>query len=120
LDTSVTPNIYSADDHKPGDSVAPGNNASVWLNFTSDPEPFANATGARYLVASFHTHTPEEFAPTSFKRDTGPQGQDGSTANAEATPGFVYDYEVGSIEGGYAETNNAKVYAYGPERKELR
>ena len=113
-------NTYEADDYKQGDWVAPGNNASVWLDFKIDPEPFANAVGARYLVASFHTHTPEEFAPTNFPgRYTGPLGQDEPTAIAAQTPGFVYDYIDSPIFSGYAETNNAMIRGYGPTQKEI-
>lgn len=86
-----------------------------------DPTPAANADGALYPVAGFHTHTPEEFAPITFPgRATGPLGEDIPNANLLGMPGFVYDYIADLVFAGDAETNSAKIYPYGPEKRELR
>lgn len=108
---------YYIDDFSTGDWVSPGDDIYFFMTAFNEPNPFANNIGARYPVARFHTHTPEEYSPAEYERDTGPLFHDEPTANSEKTPGFVYDYIEAVIEGGYAETNNAKVYDFGPTRK---
>lgn len=90
LNTTVTPNAYEADDYDTSQWVAPGDDIIWFWDALNEPDPFANASGTRYPVGRFHTHTPEEFAHANFLgRNTGPLGQDEPTANAEKTPGFV-------------------------------
>ena len=57
---------------------------------------------------------------TRFMWYTGPLGKDEPTANAEKTPGFVYDHTQNFIERGYPESADAFFEGYGPIRKELK
>jgi hypothetical protein len=62
--------------------------------------PAANAPGAKYIVASFHTHTPTTFRPLTIPpRVVGPSGADNSNNTGRQVPGIVYDY-VASPAGG--------------------
>lgn len=111
-------NVYYSGSYDQSGLVPPGTDIYFLQLGLIDPEPLPNAAGARYPVATFHTHTPEEFAPSNYTRATGPLGEDEPTAFSEKTPSFVYDYIESPIFGGFAETNIAMVYPYGPVTKE--
>ena len=121
LNTSITPNAYEIGNYDQSPWVTPGDDIYWLWDGLNEPDPRANSVGARYPVARFHTHTPEEFAHTNFNgRYTGPLGEDESTANSEKTPGFVYDHTKNFIERGHPESADAFFESYGPIRKELK
>jgi len=49
-------------------------------------------SGAKYYVASFHTHPTAAFIPTTFVRPIGPSSGDTGADTFDQVPGIVYDY----------------------------
>jgi hypothetical protein len=80
------------------------------------PSPAANARGAKYVVASFHTHTPTTFRPPTIPpRVVGPSGADDSNNTGRQVPGIVYDYVASPTSGnsipmGHPKNSTAKLY----------
>lgn len=92
-------NRYSFTNHVTGGWVGPGEGAGVMLGARPPDEPPApapNAKGSKYVVASFHTHTPTAFRDEG--RDVGPSGADDTNNGIRQIPGVVYDY-VATIPG---------------------
>jgi hypothetical protein len=127
LDTSAAQGAYQFAGRVYGPWVPGTTNASV----TPAPKPgdtpsnpSANAAGAVYTVALFHTHTPTFYRPIG--RDVGPSPADVSYANANKVPIFAYDYippiigprgSITYIPAGYPIHRAAKVWSAGPTRR---
>jgi hypothetical protein len=107
-----------------GPSSPPNAPGSVELGNRPDDVPFAVlATGcAKYIVASFHTHTPTTYRTGNGLRPIGPSPMDELGDEQEHTPGIVYDY-IASPPGGktipfrYPLGGQAQPYASGPDRR---
>ena len=54
--------------------------------------PLPTASGARYPVASFHTHTPTAYRTNIVFRYVGPSDEDNDADFIDQVPGIVYDY----------------------------
>ena len=54
--------------------------------------PLPTAPGARYPVASFHTHTPTAYRTNIVFRYVGPSDEDNDADFIDQVPGVVYDY----------------------------
>ena len=116
LDTRA--NKYLATNRVYGPWVGPLVGASVTLGAKPDDEPASpdpNAEGAKYVVASFHTHTPTTHRPAGFGRGVGPSDPDNRNNTRRQLPGVVYDYvdsPVGSgeIPEGHPEGAASRLY----------
>jgi hypothetical protein len=116
LDTRA--NKYLATNRALGGWVGPWDGGIVGLGKRppDEPEtPEANAEGAKYVVASFHTHTPTTFLPYGGKREVGPSPTDDQNNTDRECPGVVYDFEgspLGSnkIPTGHPKESAAKCY----------
>jgi hypothetical protein len=96
-----------------------GHTSSISLNFSDSPSN-SPIQGGRYLVATFHTHTPLTYCLSIVSRQVGPSDTDISTANSSKTPGILYDYVSqysGGIRGGHNIDAPATIYTFGPDRK---
>lgn len=126
LDTRPRVNRYILTDRTEGNWRAPGQGASVSIppRPADDPaNPDPNARGAKYAVASFHTHTPTVYRVgfAHFPRPIGPSGGPGNPPGdaeadtADQVPGVVYDYMEdppgsGSIPIGHPLDSPAQLY----------
>jgi hypothetical protein len=78
-----------------GPVAAPDGNVGIGLgdrpaDSPTDPRP-SSSQGARYPVASFHTHTPTTYLP-GLSRGVGPSPPDRAHDTKNEVPGVVYDY----------------------------
>lgn len=118
LDTRA--NRYVFTHRATGGWSGPGAGASVNLpgrpaDTPANPDP--NAAGARYPVASFHTHTPTTYRTGLglLPRPIGPSGADNRADTSDQVPGIVYDYAEsppgsGSIPIGHPKRGAARLY----------
>ena len=107
-----------------GPWVGPAAGASVTLSPPTRPAdippgPTPCARGARYSVASFHTHTSTAYRGTALApgpaRGIGPSAADQQTDTADDIPGLVYDYVdspagSGNIPVGHPKNSPAQLY----------
>ena len=81
----------------------------------SPQAPLANAAGAVYTVASFHTHPPMTYCPPGSSSGVGPSPADEDADEDCGVPGVVYDYvaspmATGKIFGGHPKDAAAILY----------
>jgi hypothetical protein len=111
-------NRYTFTNRVKGAWVGPADGAEVPLvprpaDNPANPDP--NARGAKYPVASFHTHTPTEFRPGPGTRGVGPSPPDNNVDSSDQVPGVVYDFVEspagsGSIPMGHPKASAAMRY----------
>jgi hypothetical protein len=88
--------------------------------FPDDNPQYPSAVDAvRYVVASFHTHTPAKNITYANSRRIGPSRDDNIIAIADKIPGFVFDYVEdenlpGRIPAGHPINAEAKIYQTTP------
>lgn len=84
----------------------------------SESSPKANPTytGVQYIIGIFHTHPPLSRMPINYSRIPGPSAID--LRDKLDYPGFVYDY-TRRIQGGHDLNLPAKVYQYGPTKRNI-
>jgi hypothetical protein len=101
IDTKL--NRYIFTNRVLGILVGPDEGAAVGLGARPPDEPPGNldpnARGAKYVVASFHTHTSTSLRTGRGARQVGPSGADDQNNTRRQIPGVVYDY-IGPVPGG--------------------
>jgi hypothetical protein len=116
LDTNV--NRYILADPGKRFMVGPFDGAMVDLGGPTrkpdePPNPKPNDKGAKYVVASFHTHTPTTYLPKGRRRPVGPSAADGRNNTGREVPGVVYDYVAvvaGAVPTGHPKEAPAQLY----------
>ena len=86
---------YDCSDIQWGPLAAPWQQAIINIDRTPEtfPEnPSPTASGARYAVATFHTHPPMTYASSGLRRMAGPSGIDETNAVERGFPSVVLDY----------------------------
>jgi hypothetical protein len=106
-----------------GTTVSCGTVAGIGYISSESSANLSPVTGGRYIVATFHTHTPLTYCSNTYKRPTGPSSVDISEANG--LPGILYDYvgqyfddvKYTGIIGGHSINAASQIYLYGPNRR---
>ena len=87
--------VYDCSDIQQGPFIPPYGNGEIAIDCdpVTDPDsPSPTASGARYAVATFHTHPPAAYAFEGWSRPTGPSSNDVSNATTRGIPSVVSDY----------------------------
>ena len=111
----VGPTIY-------GPFVANDEGAYIYMGAKPGDTPTnpSLSDSPKYLVASFHTHTPMTYRtnyPSNTVRPVGPSQADKDYANNSKIPMVVYDYSS-AVSPGHDINAPAKRYDAGPTRRE--
>ena len=100
---------YDCSDIQQGPFIPPYGNGEIAVDCDPVTDPYSpspTASGARYAVATFHTHPPAAYAFEGWYRPTGPSSNDVSNAMTRGLPSMVSDYipfegDNGKINGGH-------------------
>jgi hypothetical protein len=107
----VTSNsVYDCSDIQQGLLIPPWGDGEIAIDCdpATEPEnPSPTAAGARYAVATFHTHPTAAYAFEGWSRPAGPSNDDVTNAVTRGMPSIVADYvplegNNGTILGGHA------------------
>jgi hypothetical protein len=119
LNTSAASEKYEKTATVLGPLVGPAQTGSVNIvKPADDPATPTPLESSKYVVASFHTHTPTAFRPVG--RAVGPSAADQRADTADGVPGVVYDYvgdAAGNAPARHPLNSPAQLYHSGPARR---